>query len=50
MKDEECHDFFEKLWLTDPHPTVDSVILNLGAILEHLDWSKFKHGNFSFQN
>lgn len=31
MKEDKCHDFSEKLWIPDPHPTADSVRSNFGG-------------------
>lgn len=46
MKNNECFKAFDKLWIPDPHPSVDSVCSNLGSILDHLlVWIKKKHGN-----
>lgn len=45
-KDEDCFEFFNKLWLPDPSPSVDSVREKLSFIFNHLlDWSKNEHGN-----
>lgn len=30
LKDDECSIYFNRLWLSDPSPTTDSVISNLG--------------------
>lgn len=45
LKDDECFEFFDKLWIPDHNPSVNSVISNLGSILDHfLEWCKQKHG------
>lgn len=46
MKEEECLEFFYKLWSLDPNPWADYVRTNFKLILEHLlDWSKKKFGH-----
>lgn len=48
IKDEDCLDFFYKLWLLDPAPSTDVVRSNVNSILDHiLEWSKKKHGNLA---
>ncbi|KAI5662020.1 hypothetical protein M9H77_21343 [Catharanthus roseus] len=45
-KDEDCVGIFEKLWLPDPRPSVDSIRSNIGTILEHLlECNKKKFGD-----
>lgn len=46
MKDDNCLEFFDKLWLLDPSHSTDKVRENISFILDHLlEWSKKKHGN-----
>lgn len=35
-KDEDYANFFEKLWLPDPHPLAETIGTNFGSILDHL--------------
>lgn len=46
IKEDECLEVFDKLWIPDPSSSVDSVRINFGSILDHLlEWSKKKYGN-----
>lgn len=47
IKEDECLEFFDKLWIPNPTPSAESVRDNLHSILDHLlEWSKKKYINF----
>ncbi|KAI5683577.1 hypothetical protein M9H77_04805 [Catharanthus roseus] len=46
LKEDDCLEVFDKLWIPKPSPSADSVKTNFSSILDHLlDWSKRKYRN-----